>query len=398
MAKVIEFSWPLLGIVIPCILIAFGGYGTYFFILVPHHDSKNQLILHQFFISMLWLSYFIACTKNPGKPAIDYQPQPGEWKRWCIKCDNWKPERTHHCRKCKQCVLRMDHHCPWTYNCVGHGNLPQFMRFLIWVLIASGYSFYHVVLRAIALYKSRHLPAYMVPKSEVIMTVLLIPVLFFILFTISLLALRVLINVFNGQTQIEVWELERIGSLVRRGLVQNVEFPYDIDPITNFMDAWGEPWTWFWPWANARGDGMRFEKNESADDGAVWPPDHRDQSPPPLDSRRRLASETPTLGYESSNARHRPNVPEWRRNISRDEDFFRSDQWENFEGERLSDFGVDMETVSPSGDYYRDNPDEDITSRTTSRASLRSNSNDRTNDSHDSDDENVPLGRKYLNH
>lgn len=26
--------------------------------------------------------------------------------RWCRKCDNWKPDRCHHCRSCRQCVLK----------------------------------------------------------------------------------------------------------------------------------------------------------------------------------------------------------------------------------------------------------------------------------------------------
>lgn len=33
--------------------------------------------------------------------------------RFCSKCGRHKPPRAHHCRLCKRCVLRMDHHCPW---------------------------------------------------------------------------------------------------------------------------------------------------------------------------------------------------------------------------------------------------------------------------------------------
>ena len=43
--------------------------------------------------------------------------QSGE-ARFCQKCDRHKPPRAHHCRVCKHCVLRMDHHCPWINNCV----------------------------------------------------------------------------------------------------------------------------------------------------------------------------------------------------------------------------------------------------------------------------------------
>lgn len=28
--------------------------------------------------------------------------------RWCRKCDAWKPDRCHHCRSCRQCVLKSE--------------------------------------------------------------------------------------------------------------------------------------------------------------------------------------------------------------------------------------------------------------------------------------------------
>ena len=37
----------------------------------------------------------------------------------CHKCLLVKPKRAHHCKICDQCILKMDHHCPWLMNCVG---------------------------------------------------------------------------------------------------------------------------------------------------------------------------------------------------------------------------------------------------------------------------------------
>lgn len=49
--------------------------------------------------------------------------------KWCLK---YKPDRTHHCRVCNICVLRMDHHCPWVYNCIGFRNHKYFFLLLIY--------------------------------------------------------------------------------------------------------------------------------------------------------------------------------------------------------------------------------------------------------------------------
>ena len=53
-----------------------------------------------------------------------------EFLQFCTFCDGYKPPRSHHCRKCNRCCMKMDHHCIWLGKCVGFRNQASFMVFL----------------------------------------------------------------------------------------------------------------------------------------------------------------------------------------------------------------------------------------------------------------------------
>ena len=61
--------------------------------------------------------------------------------RFCKKCQCVKPDRTHHCSTCGQCVLKMDHHCPWLATCVGLRNYKPFLLFLIYTSLYCWFCF-----------------------------------------------------------------------------------------------------------------------------------------------------------------------------------------------------------------------------------------------------------------
>jgi palmitoyltransferase len=54
---------------------------------------------------------------------------------FCYECNNWKPDRTHHCSEVNRCVRRMDHYCPWVGGVVSETNMKFFLQFTFYATI-----------------------------------------------------------------------------------------------------------------------------------------------------------------------------------------------------------------------------------------------------------------------
>jgi len=60
----------------------------------------------------------------------------------CKSCKIPRPPRSKHCRVCKRCVARFDHHCQWLNNDIGAKNLWKFLLFLLLTAMLCTYCSY----------------------------------------------------------------------------------------------------------------------------------------------------------------------------------------------------------------------------------------------------------------
>jgi hypothetical protein len=67
-----------------------------------------------------------------------------EFKR-CDKCYVVRTPRVHHCKICKCCIMKMDHHCPWINNCIGQFNQKFFILFCFYCFLGCLHGIYLMI-------------------------------------------------------------------------------------------------------------------------------------------------------------------------------------------------------------------------------------------------------------
>ncbi|PFH52267.1 hypothetical protein AMATHDRAFT_140409 [Amanita thiersii Skay4041] len=272
-------------------LISFIAYSSQIFIIWPWYHSTLSvdlimlLLPFNILVGMLLWNYYLSVTIDPGRVPVNWKPDTHidgyEVKkltgkpRYCRMCERYKPPRAHHCRTCNRCVLRMDHHCPWINNCVGYHNHGHFIRFLFYVDLACSY---HAAMISKRLYDSLQLHyADETSNLELIFIVLnyvaCIPVLLlvggFSLYHFYLLS--------GNCTTIEGWEKDKVATMIRKGKLQEVKFPYNLGVRRNIDTILGpNPLLWCWP-TRVRGSGLKYEVSDGDDVEQSWPPQDPDK-------------------------------------------------------------------------------------------------------------------------
>lgn len=214
-----------------------------------------------------------------------------------------------------RCIPKMDHHCPWTANCVSHTTFPHFLRFLFYTTIGLSLLQSFLFTRLAHLWSNRDLPSYLGPSflqlAHLFTTLITNSITLFVL---GILFLRNIWCLSVNTTTIEGWEIERHKTLLRRARhfggylstpdgsqirIKRQEFPYDIGIWSNIAQGMGShnPLTWLNPLAATPSltSGLAFPTNGFEDASTTWPPPDPDRS-----YRRRAAEDGPAFTFRDA--------------------------------------------------------------------------------------------------
>jgi len=195
-------------------------------------------------------------VSGPGSDNVDIPANVQETKgdggrRKCKWCGKYKPDRCHHCRVCRVCVLKMDHHCPWIYNCVGFCNHKYFFLLLFYSCIAThliSWTMWETVKKSTE-QDTDFWKMFVILFSETLAVFLCIVITLFFLFHTSL--------VLHGMTTIEYCEK----TIKKENYNQSV---WNLGLMGNLKAVFGPNiLLWFCPCSPPEGNGMNYVTEQS---------------------------------------------------------------------------------------------------------------------------------------
>jgi len=239
--------------------------------------AEWQLVVFLYITTLQLMCYARSILVHPGEipsgdPQWEYtQPdsrpgpiwvQPQETKksgerRHCKWCGKYKPDRTHHCRVCRACILKMDHHCPWIYNCVGFGNYKYFFLMLLYSVIDT-----HFIIWSMAESVQRCIiHEVRTPFVVMFLTFFAETLAFFMAVLVTTFFGFHIMLAFKGMTTVEYCEK----SARREGEGQKFEgSAYDLGVCGNAKAVLGDNMLlWFLPCSRPSGDGLNFISDET---------------------------------------------------------------------------------------------------------------------------------------
>lgn len=236
--------------------------------------STKSVVFHGSMIMTLW-SYHQGMVTDPGGIPDEWSGEPGgqprfvrenpnavfmmrERKkttgefRYCSKMRKFKPDRSHFCSQCRRGVLRMDHHCPWLINCVGHYNYKAFFLTLFYSTTATVTAASSLVPLATKSYFTATISSghtFLLVSGATMSVTFCVALVPFTALHCYLLA--------NNMTTIEFFEHRRTG----------LRSPYDLGLIRNLQSILGsDPLQWMLPVGKPPKDGTQWEVNHDEEE------------------------------------------------------------------------------------------------------------------------------------
>ncbi|KAJ4330484.1 Palmitoyltransferase [Ascochyta clinopodiicola] len=273
----------------------------------------------------------------------------------------------------------MDHHCPWTANCVSHTTFPHFLRFLLYTTLGLSYLESLLFTRIAHLWSTRDLPSTLGPslfQLAHLFTTLVVNSI--TLFALGILLLRNIWCLAVNTTTIEGWEIERHRTLLRRARtfggylttpdgtsirIKRQEFPFDIGILSNIAQGMGSanPLSWLNPLASTPSltSGLQFATNGFEDPGTTWPPPDPDRA-----FQRRKGGEGPAFTFRDAQLGREETVAAFRERqvadaIRRRRPFVERLERARGDGHDLKEYGHGLDEYDHDYDHDGDDASEE---------------------------------------
>jgi len=230
-----------------------------------------------FTLYMLWNvlilnNFFNAAFDGPGHVPNGWKPKDDrdkEFLQYCTFCKGYKAPRSHHCRKCEKCVMKMDHHCPWINNCVGHANHASFTYFLFFAPCGCLHSLLILIptlYRALnrhyyLLYRTPDVPLVILSVRQFVVSLLATSLAIGVILAVGGLCFIQVRSILKNETGIESWIIEKARYREKEeDEEETFVFPYNLGRWKNWLQVFS------WDMSLSRGrDGIWWTVKEGCD-------------------------------------------------------------------------------------------------------------------------------------
>lgn len=209
-----------------------------------------RLTVFLLMLAQILINYFLASGKGPGYVPDNWKPEIpflDDHLQLCPICETYKAPRSHHCRTCNRCILKMDHHCPWINNCVGINNQRNFVLFLSWVVLTGLYTIFVLMDWLVVLFGNFHL--FKTYYYDVLICIFAVCLAIGVVIAVGFLDYHQIGSILRNMTDIEEWIMEKA---VARKASENqppISFPYKLSKTENWQQIMGKGvLQLFWPW------------------------------------------------------------------------------------------------------------------------------------------------------